>query len=341
MNIFPDQGAGGYPGLNLGNACGAGVYTNEQGIPTQLLSGCTNVAEDIPICQRLGKKILLSIGGASPDTYRINDPTSAVNFADFVWNAFGPMQPSYHGPRPFKDAVVDGFDFDIEHNGPTGYAAMISRLREHFKADGSGKPFYTSAAPQCILPDMQLSDAIKSAYFDFVWIQFFNTPGCSARDFITQKPSHFAFDDWVSSIRSGGNPNAKVFFGLPAGPTAVVNPTFYLNLVEVTEVVNAFQAKYPQEFGGVMLWEAAISQGNQLDGKSFGNHVKSILVGHGGGSGRADINATFNNPGTNQPSSVVKPTGPDPTACSQVTPGRNLTVIPSTKDGARVRYYQA
>ena len=285
--------------------------------------------------QRLGKKILLSIGGASPDTYRIKDSTSAVKFADFVWNAFGPLQPSYGGPRPFKDAVVDGFDLDIEHNGPTGYAAMINRFREHFKADGSGKPFYTSAAPQCILPDAQLSDAIKSAYFDFIWIQFFNTPSCSARDFITRKPLHFAFDDWVSSIRSSGNPHAKVFFGLPAGPEAVLNSTFYLNLAEVTEVVNTFQAKYPQEFGGIMLWEAAVSQGNQLDGKSFGDHVKSIL--RGGSSSSGSANMPYDNTSTNKPSSVVEQVGPDTTTLSQVAPvagsgisvrrRRNLAVI--------------
>lgn len=282
LNVFPEGGADGYPGINFGNACGPGFFTTPDGTQSQLLSGCTNIAEDIPRCQALGKKILLSLGGAVPDSYKVSSDESATKFADFLWGAFGPAQASSGVPRPFKDAVVDGFDFDIEHNGPGGYATMIKRLREHFQTDSS-KQYYISAAPQCVLPDAQLSEVMASAAFDFIWIQFFNTPGCSARDYIAGT-GKFNFDEWVAHVGSSASSQAKVFIGLPASTSAVYRPEFFLELPEVTKIVGDFKAKHPQQFGGVMLWEATASENNPVNGKSFGNAVKELL----GGSTPAD-----------------------------------------------------
>ncbi len=314
LNVFPDQGAGGYPGLNVGNGCPSGTFAkNEQGVETQLLTGCTEIAEDIPKCQKLGKKILLSIGGASPDTYRINSDESAKKFADFTWKAFGPKSSSYNGPRPFGDAVVDGFDFDIEHNGSNGYAAMVTRLRELYKSD-STKKYYTSTAPQCVVPDKQLADAIQKAHFDFIWIQFFNTPGCSARDYIAGT-GKFTFDDYVTAVGSSVNPNAKVFIGLPGSVDAVYKPEFYLNQQEAAKIVTDFKSKYPRQFGGVMLWEATASENNQVGGKSFGNAIKEVLVGQGGQSGsRTQNDAADDKPAPKpQPGSEDDKMPPPPT----------------------------
>ncbi|KAI9882157.1 MAG: hypothetical protein M1823_006096 [Watsoniomyces obsoletus] len=341
LNVFPDQGLGGYPGVNFGNACGAGVFKNEQGVDTQLLSGCTQIAEDIPKCQALGKKILLSIGGAVPDTYRINSDESAVKFADFVWKAFGPKVTPDAGPRPFGDAVVDGFDFDIEHNGPGGYAAMVTRLRELYKTDSS-KKYYTSTAPQCVVPDKQLADAIQKSYFDFIWVQFYNTPGCSARDYISGT-GKFTFDDYVTAVASSTNPDAKVFIGLPASTAAVFTPEFYLNPQEAAKIVTDFKNKYPRQFGGVMLWEATASEKNQINGKSFGDTIKDVLLGQGiprGLNGTQGFNSTegFNgtSPGTATPSTgaglPIKQEGGvgDVTPSPTPTPSPTLTPSPTT-----------
>ena len=280
LNIFPDQGVEGYPGTNFGNACGPSFFTTPNGRPSQLLSGCSDIAQDIPLCQSLGKKILLSIGGATPPNSKINDDASAVKFAEFVWGAFGPKQYSWTGPRPFGDAAVDGFDFDIEHNGPGGYVAMITRLRELYQTDKS-KRYYISGAPQCVIPDAQLSDAIQRSWFDFIFVQWYNTHHCSARAYINGT-NRYIFDDWVTVVKSSFNPNAKVFIGLPADSTTTVyNPIFYLNPTEVVTVVNDFRNKYPREFGGVMLWEATASDLNQVNGKSFAATCKDILMGQG------------------------------------------------------------
>jgi len=177
VNVFPDQeGTYGYPGTNFGNQCG-GSWIDPEGHETQMFASCSQLAEDIPICQAAGKKIFISLGGDAPGNY-IKDDASAVDFADYMWATFGPMpstadgQP-YTGARPFGAAVVDGFDFDIEtlvESIPQGatidghYGTMINQLRSHFQ----GKPYYISGAPQCNVPDVHLSQALQTSYFDYL-----------------------------------------------------------------------------------------------------------------------------------------------------------------------------
>lgn len=143
VNIFPDQGVAGWPGSNFGNQCD-GTYYTVGNLTTELLKGCHQLVEDIPICQAAGKKVFLSLGGAYPATQQILSEDSANNFADFLWGAFGPKTDDWvsnNGPRPFGDVVVDGFDFDIEHNGNYGrflkapqsskLTSNVSRLRNN------------------------------------------------------------------------------------------------------------------------------------------------------------------------------------------------------------------
>lgn len=128
INIFPDQGPGDYPGSNFGNQCDGNTYVVD-GVTTDLLSGCHQIAADIPLCQAAGKKVLLSLGGEYPANQQILSQESAEDFADFLWGAFGPVQDDWvqaGNPRPFGDVVVDGFDFDIEHNGDFGTDPSIS-----------------------------------------------------------------------------------------------------------------------------------------------------------------------------------------------------------------------
>lgn len=178
VKVFPDEaGSNGYPGTDFGNACG-GVYTTSGGQTTQLLGPCPGIEADIKACQANGKKILLSLGGGdAPGAYLASD-TTAVAFADFLWGAFGPVTEEWTtagNPRPFGDAVIDGFDFDIESLAadiPTtidaGYAAMANEFRRLFALCPGGSTFYLSAAPQCIIPDGHLANAISNAVFDFL-----------------------------------------------------------------------------------------------------------------------------------------------------------------------------
>jgi len=99
---------------------------------------------------------------AIPTNQSIDNDASAVAFSEFLWGAFGPVVESYDGPRPFGDAVLDGFDFDIESKlkegqDPSalyrGYATMIDTLRGFYELERKTKDYYISGAPQCVVPD--------------------------------------------------------------------------------------------------------------------------------------------------------------------------------------------
>ncbi|KAH2449518.1 Endochitinase A1 [Aspergillus fumigatus] len=276
INYFPDMSPGHWPGSNFGNQCDGSVYVTNDGVVTKLLSGCHQIMEDIPICQAAGKKVLLSIGGAYPPDQSILSEDSAVAFATFLWGAFGPVAEGWEGPRPFGDVVVDGFDFDIEHNGGFGYATMVNTFRQYFNQVPERK-FYLSAAPQCIIPDAQLSDAIFNAAFDFIWIQYYNTAACSAKSFIDTSLGTFNFDAWVTVLKASASKDAKLYVGLPASETAA-NQGYYLTPDEVESLVSTYMDRYPDTFGGIMLWEATASENNQIDGSPYADHMKDILL---------------------------------------------------------------
>ncbi|KAK2805617.1 hypothetical protein FQN50_006133 [Emmonsiellopsis sp. PD_5] len=276
VHIFPEQGPGGYPGSNYGNQCADSYFVTKDGIQTKLLSDCHQISEDIPICQALGKTILLSLGGGVRG-YKITTQKSATNFADFLWGAYGPKTDAWGDNfRPFGDNVLDGFDFDIEYDGDYGYTTMVNRLRNRFKEDPSRR-YYISAAPQCLPDDPQLAKPITDAYFDFIFVQFYNTPQCSAASYVANpKTSKFSFDQWVQVVKKSKNPSARIFIGLPASPIAA-NAGYYITPPQVQPMVEKFMKKYPSNFGGIMLWEATQSDLNQYGGMSYADNMKKIL----------------------------------------------------------------
>ncbi|KAL9101018.1 MAG: hypothetical protein Q9163_003684 [Psora crenata] len=289
LNQFPDQ-TGGYPGTNFGNQCGAETYDNPDGTPSLLLSNCPYIGPDIKFCQAMGKKILLSLGGGYPTNQHIMSIQSANDFADFLWRAFGPDNEPQGStfPRPFGDAAVDGFDLDIESMVAPGeapsnhYRDLVDRLRHHYQQES--KPYYISGAPQCIVPDANLAEAIQHAQFDFLFLQFYNTPFCSARAYFDHTygasngagDSDITFDKWVDFVHSARS-TAKLFLGLPAAPAVPYDPAMYLQPAEAKEILEYFQCKYPDEFGGVMLYEATASEGNPIDGKPYADGLKIDL----------------------------------------------------------------
>ena len=121
VNVAPENDLSGYPGTNFAGHCSAGTYSNKDGVPSQLLSNCDIIKQDIPYCQDRGVKVLLSIGGVyNPvgSDYKVSEG-NGEGFADFLYKAFGPYDPSWDGPRPFdlsetQHSAVDGFDFDLE-----------------------------------------------------------------------------------------------------------------------------------------------------------------------------------------------------------------------------------
>lgn len=122
VNEAPEHSASNYPGTNFAGHCWASTYTAPNGASSKLLSECRTIKNDIPYCREKGVKVLLSIGGEYSEeysNYRVTTTENGEYFANFLYKAFGPYDPSWTGPRPFDlDAnthtQVDGFDFDIE-----------------------------------------------------------------------------------------------------------------------------------------------------------------------------------------------------------------------------------
>ncbi|KAI1799200.1 glycoside hydrolase family 18 protein [Daldinia bambusicola] len=233
-----------------------------------------NMAEEVKSCQSAGKTILISIGGAT-FTSGPSSTEHARTLADQIWNMFGPPGNIGSEKRPFGDAVVDGFDLDIEAPLPN-MAPFAARLREHIdqaNGGGGGRKFYLSAAPQCPFPDQNnrvMLQGNEAVAFDFVMVQFYNNRKCDIRVFDgtstdsnsastqdTNDPmkSGFNMAQWDEWARSSKNPNAKVFLGIPGGPTAVTpSEKASYKAPNALKPIIAYSKQFAS-FGGVMVWD--------------------------------------------------------------------------------------
>ncbi|KAH8879720.1 glycoside hydrolase [Thozetella sp. PMI_491] len=246
----------GYPGMNIDGGChNATVYFNATtGKPSRLLKGCTEIETGIPACQKLGRKVLLSIGGQEAyGNYTVSTAERGVQFAEFMWGAFGPVNSSWTGPRPFGSSVIDGFDFDLEYpSGMEGYVAMITRLRELITASASPDSYVITGAPLCALETTDyyrfMAELIGNATFDAIWVQFYNSPGC---DWTSGKGLNY--DDWESYLQKGASKDAKIFIGL-LGDSVNASSTGYINAPDAYQVVTKYRSR--PSFGGVMVWDA-------------------------------------------------------------------------------------
>lgn len=239
--------------VDFSNACGTSYPDG--------LRHCTTIADDIKTCQSLGKKVLLSLGGAL-GAYGFSSDAQATTFASTLWDKFGGGSDS---ERPFDDAVVDGFDLDLENNSQTGTVALGKALRTMFAKDSS-KQYYLSAAPQCPYPDASVGEFLAGADVDFAFIQFYNNY-CALG-------SNFNWDTW-QTFASGTSPNKniKLFMGLPGAPSSAGSG--YVTPSTVKQYVD--QVKSTANFGGIMLWDASSGFGNVVDGTPFVQQMKNIL----------------------------------------------------------------
>ncbi|KAL8654482.1 MAG: hypothetical protein Q9226_003414, partial [Calogaya cf. arnoldii] len=199
-------GAGGYPGVNLGAACGGPSQKMKAAGASGLLS-CPTMENDIKTCQSLGKKVLLSLGGAEATTAFSSD-TQASDFATKLWNLFGAGNGESADMRPFGSAIVDGFDIDNEDHSTAFYNTFISSLRSTMNADSS-KRYYISAAPQCPRPDASIPlEAMQS--MDFVFVQFYNNGDCN----IGQPGFAASLKAWSQDLSAKGD-GPKLYVGAP------------------------------------------------------------------------------------------------------------------------------
>ncbi|KAF4452416.1 hypothetical protein F53441_4762 [Fusarium austroafricanum] len=281
VNQAPENTVSGFPGTNFAGHCGAGVFKNKQEVDSSLLKECYTIKESIPYCQERGVKVLLSIGGVYKEAgsnYKVSTDDKGVDFADFLYNAFGPYNKNWNGPRPFDSEdgstrpAVDGFDFDIEHDLPNGpYIAMINELRR------LNEKIIITGAPQCPTSDkyFYMKDMINQAKFDALFIQFYNNPSCDAIPDPSVSWDRFNYDDWEAIIEhSEHSQGAKLYVGLPASEAAAPAGG-YLEPKAMKDVVCALKDK--AHFAGISLWDLTRGAMSEVDGKSYNEHVMDAL----------------------------------------------------------------
>nr|XP_048326803.1 hevamine-A-like [Ziziphus jujuba var. spinosa] len=192
INIaFLNQFGSGQPlGLNISGHCNV--------CDGNSLSSCVRFGKDIEICQSMGVKILLSLGGPY-ETYSLSSESDAEDVANQLWETY------------LKDNVYDGIDFHIENGAPLYYDYLARSLKKY--GNDNNKTVYLSAAPRCLYPDLYLGRAIYTGLFDFVWVQFFNTSSACQYDSTTgDDVLMISWNAWTTLIEAPG----KLFLGVPA-----------------------------------------------------------------------------------------------------------------------------
>ncbi|EED22748.1 chitinase 3 precursor, putative [Talaromyces stipitatus ATCC 10500] len=246
----------------IGKDCS--ISTSGEGI------NCDALASQIATCQSNNVKVILSLGGAV-GAYSLTSQSEAEKIGQNLWDAYG-KSAGGSIPRPFGSISVDGWDFDLESNsGNQYYQYMISKLRSNFKSD-SGNTYYITGAPQCPIPEPNMGEIIQAAQFDYLWVQFYNNEYCSY-------PNTLNYAEWVSYISRTPSNNAKIFIGVPAselGSTGTESgATYYQSPSILANTVASFDTS--SNWGGIMMWDAAFSNANVVDGCNYAQQAQSIL----------------------------------------------------------------
>jgi chitinase len=247
----------------IGQSC----YISPAGEPQQ----CDALAQAIETCKSNGVKIILSLGGAV-GAYSLQSQEQAETIGQNLWDAYG-NTGSGSVPRPFGSTFVNGWDFDIESNsGNQYYQYMIAKLRSNFASDSSNT-YYITGAPQCPIPEPNMNEIITTSQFDYLWVQFYNNPGCSVNGPIN-------YDQWKSNIANTPSANAKIFIGVPASTLGATGTSsgaqYYLAPSALASLVGQYQSD--AAFGGVMMWSAGFSDTNVNNGCTYAQEAKHILT---------------------------------------------------------------
>lgn len=245
-------GTGGDLQINLANHCGD-VF------PGTALLNCPQVGKDIQVCQQKGKRVFLSMGGAS-GAYGLANDGQAQGLAAQVWNFFlGGSSPT----RPFGNAKLDGIDLDIEAGDPSHFGAFVRSLKANFTTDPS-KRYYISAAPQCPFPDAydgpnHAGSALDTGLVDYIWVQFYN-------NYCNLIGGSFNYPTW-GNWAAQSSPNTRVVVGVigsPRGGSGFADPGTIENVLG--------NVRNDPQFGGVMVWDASLAEQN-----NFGQQISQWL----------------------------------------------------------------
>ena len=266
-------GPGNQPVINFGPATGGTPTLGAQKINATGLLDCPLLAKNITACQKLGKKVLLSLGGASGVTNFTSDE-QATSIAQNLWNLFGGGMTD-SDMRPFGAVKIDGFDIDNEDHSTKYYNTFVSALRKTYVGDTT-KQYYISGAPQCPRPDVSIPLAAMQT-MDFVFVQFYNNAaaGCD----IGQPGFIDSFKAWSNDL-SGNSTVAgkgpKLYVGAPACEECAGKG--YLKPANMTSVIKSAMGAGVSNFGGIMLWDGSGAKNNTGKDGGYLKVAKSALT---------------------------------------------------------------
>ncbi|KAJ1964256.1 Chitinase 2 [Dispira parvispora] len=226
---------------------------------------CPKLTDQIKRCQDAGKTILLSLGGQE-GSYALTSGEEGTELAHQIWDTF---LGGSSDTRPFGDAVLDGVDLDIEKNSAVGYTDFVKTLRDLFDQDKARK-YYVAVAPICPFPDLVMPETFNEAWFDMVFVQFYNSP-CGVDNFGTPSFNFHLWDKWARYYSV--NKDVKVYLGVPASTYGAV--TGYVETDRLFEILDQLRSRYPS-FGGVMLYDISESRPNN----DYSKQVKDYLKEH-------------------------------------------------------------
>ena len=296
------------PSGTIGQSCF--ISTAGQG------QNCDSVTAAIAKCQSAGVKIILSLGGAT-SSYSLQSQAQAEQIGQYLWESYG-NSGNTTVQRPFGNNAVDGFDFDIEVNGGSSqyYQYMIAKLRQNFATDSS-KKYYITGAPQCPIPEPNMGEIISNSQFDYLFVQFYNNNNYTVPCALPiNGNAPFNYNNWTNFISTTPSKDAKIFIGVPASTLAANGSpggaTYYATPDQLATIVNDY--KSDAHFGGIMMWSAGFSDSNVINGCTYAQEAKHILVSGGpcGSSGPPPPTSTTSTPPGSSPTSSSPP-GSSPT----------------------------
>ncbi|KAI0749277.1 glycoside hydrolase superfamily [Daedaleopsis nitida] len=236
---------------------------------TTIDTSCQFIASAIDICQKNGKIVTISIGGAT-GSITLQDAQQAEQFAEAIHDTFLAGNGSF---RPFGDAVLDGIDLDLESGTSENFVPFVNKILDYSKTDG--RKYYITAAPQCPFPDAYQKAVLNAAHFDAVYVQFYNNiQVCGLQKY----PELFNYDEWHNWATgdTSVNKDLKIYIGAPASAAA---GKYGVDADTLAIIVQKTQSNYTS-FGGVMLWDAYEAQQND----NFDQKIKQALIEGGAGA---------------------------------------------------------
>ncbi|KAJ9051109.1 Chitinase 2 [Entomophthora muscae] len=258
LNIF-NAGYGKLPEINFSNHCAD--FFNGTSLHT-----CPKIGHDIAYCQKKGKTVLLSLGGAVANT-GFPSSSAASGFATTLWDLFMEGKHTY---RPFGKAIIDGIDLDLEGGSQQHFDVFLSALQKKF--GNSGRKYFVTAAPQCEFPDRNLQQIMEKGYMDAIFIQFYNN-FCGVQNYGNQWAWNWPQWDAWATTRSF-NKKAKLFVGVPAARSAAGSG--YVTIDALETILKDIRSKYTS-FGGVMLWDSSQNEHNRVGGATYSERIKKFL----------------------------------------------------------------